>query len=38
MVEYIFCKKCGKVVDEFESACHWCGELKKEETKKRGKK
>lgn len=25
MVEYIFCKKCGKVVDEFEDFCHWCG-------------
>lgn len=26
MVLYIYCKKCGKVVDEFEKKCGWCGE------------
>jgi hypothetical protein len=32
MVYYIFCKKCGKVVDEFEKKCHWCGcEIKEED-------
>lgn len=25
MVLYIFCKNCGKVVDEYEKCCHWCG-------------
>ena len=30
MVEYIFCKNCGKVVDEFECACHWCGKPKED--------
>jgi len=24
MVVYSFCP-CGKVVDEYESKCHWCG-------------
>lgn len=34
MVEYIFCKKCGKVVDEFETVCHWCGNKKESENDK----
>lgn len=29
MVEYIFCS-CGKVIDEYESKCFWCGNKKKE--------
>lgn len=33
MVEYIICKKCGKVVDEFETKCYWCGNKKEEEEK-----
>jgi hypothetical protein len=24
MVRWIFCQ-CGKIIDEFESKCHWCG-------------
>lgn len=34
MVEYIFCKKCKKVVDEYEKKCHWCGEIKEEDKDK----
>jgi hypothetical protein len=37
MVEYIFCKKCGKVIDEFESKCYWC-DKKKEQPKEESKK
>jgi len=25
MVQYVFCEKCGKVVDEYETCCYWCG-------------
>lgn len=24
MVRWIFCQ-CGKIIDEFESKCYWCG-------------
>lgn len=33
MVEYIFCKNCGKVVDEYESECFWCMKEKKQKEK-----
>jgi hypothetical protein len=33
MVYYVFCYNCGKVVDEYESKCFWCGCVKKEEEK-----
>ena len=26
MVSYIFCK-CGKVIDEYETKCYWCGRM-----------
>lgn len=33
-MEWEFCKKCGKVVDEYEDKCYWCGSSKDfEETK-----
>jgi RNA polymerase subunit RPABC4/transcription elongation factor Spt4 len=37
MVEYIFCKKCGRVVDEFEDSCHWCGTKKEKKTEPESK-
>ena len=30
MVEYIYCD-CGKVIDEYETKCHWCGSPKNKE-------
>jgi len=27
MVDWIYCS-CGKVIDEFEEFCHWCGKRK----------
>lgn len=35
MVYYIFCHNCGKVVDEYECKCFWCGSIKKEEEKEK---
>lgn len=41
MVLYINCKICGKVVDEYEDRCYWCGEkselndLEKKESEKK---
>lgn len=29
MVDWIYCS-CGKVIDEFEEFCHWCGKRKDE--------
>lgn len=33
MVYYTFCKKCGKVIDEYESKCYWCEKLEKKDKK-----
>ena len=38
MVEYIFCKKCGKVIDEFEKACYWCVTSKEIEKNEKSEK
>jgi hypothetical protein len=38
MVEYIFCRNCGKVVDEYEDCCFYCGKKKLEENKQESKK
>lgn len=38
MVIYIYCKKCGKVVDEFEKKCGWCGETPAAQINKSDKK
>lgn len=42
MVLYINCKNCGKVVDEYEDCCYWCGEkynlTEDEDGDKEGKK
>lgn len=27
-----FCKVCGKVVDEYEDKCYWCGSLEYEDS------
>jgi hypothetical protein len=35
MVLYIFCKKCGKVVDEFEKECFWCKKIKEKDSEKK---
>jgi hypothetical protein len=29
MVDWIYCS-CGKVIDEFEEFCHWCGKRREE--------
>lgn len=34
MVSYIFCEKCGKVIDEFEKECFWCKEKKEKDSEK----
>jgi type I restriction-modification system DNA methylase subunit len=33
-MEWQFCKSCGKVVDEYEDKCYWCGSLKDLDDKK----
>jgi rRNA maturation endonuclease Nob1 len=30
-MEWEYCKKCSKVVDENEKECYWCGTPKKPE-------
>jgi hypothetical protein len=30
MVNYVYCQKCGKVTDEFETECGWCQKDKAE--------
>lgn len=32
MVSWIYCK-CGKIIDEFEDKCHWCGHPLSEKEK-----
>lgn len=29
-MEWQFCEVCGKVVDEYESKCYWCGTPKQD--------
>jgi RNA polymerase subunit RPABC4/transcription elongation factor Spt4 len=29
-MEWQYCKACGKVVDEYEQKCYWCGAPKEE--------
>lgn len=30
MVQWQYCK-CGKIIDEYEDKCHWCGAIKTQE-------
>jgi hypothetical protein len=34
MVQYVYCKKCNKVIDEYETECFWCKKKEKEEKEK----
>ena len=31
MVTWIFCE-CGRVIDEYEQKCYWCGAVPKEDS------
>lgn len=33
-MEWQYCDVCGKVVDEYEQKCYWCGSPKKEIVEK----
>ena len=37
MVLYIFCKKCDKVIDEYETECYWCKKKLEKESKEEKK-
>lgn len=38
MVDYIFCEKCNKVIDEFEKFCYWCKKQEELKNKKETQK